>query len=184
MTISIARAKPYAKAIFNLALKDDELLVWQQTLNILAHISLMCKESHILDNPEISIGEKIDLFSEAVRQSPKAINLVRLLAERKELYLLSDVADSYQKLFFAHNKMLEVKVFSARQLTVGQKESLLSALKERYQKEILLQCDIDDELIGGAVMYIEDKVIDSSIRGILQLLKQKLLLRKAHAKTK
>jgi F-type H+-transporting ATPase subunit delta len=184
MTTPIAQAEPYAKAIFDLALHDNKLSEWHQILKMMAEVALVCKENQLLDNPKVNATQEIDFFAEIINQSPEAMNLIRLLAERKKLSMLPEVAAGYQKLFFANNKMLEVEVFSASELTSVQKERLLSALNQRYQGEILLQYHVDEKLIGGAVMHIEDKVIDSSISGMLQLLKQNLLLKNAHAKTK
>ncbi|HBC72037.1 MAG TPA: F0F1 ATP synthase subunit delta, partial [Coxiellaceae bacterium] len=63
------------------------------------------------------------------------------------------------------------------ELTPTQKEQFLVALQKRYNCEILLQCHIDSALIGGAVVYISDKVIDGSIKGMLQKLKLNLLFK-------
>jgi F-type H+-transporting ATPase subunit delta len=184
MTIHLTRARPYAKAVFSLALECDQLSLWQETLDMLAAIAKECGENKLLDNPKIKASEKIDFFADIIGQVPVVIsNLVKLLVGRKKLFLLPAIAASYQQLLFAHNNILEAKIISAGELDVEQKEQLLKALKQRYQREILLACHVDPALIGGAVIYVADKVIDGSIRGMLQRLKQNLLLKSAYAKT-
>lgn len=184
MSIFQTKARPYAKAIFNLALEQDQLSMWQDTLKMLAVIASECEKNKLLDSPQVSAAEKISFFADVIKQAPEAIsNLVRLLVERKKLNLLPDIAASYRQLFFAHNNILEATIISAYELAAEQKERLLGALRKRYQKEILLECHVDATLIGGAVMQVEDRVIDGSVRGMLQRLKQNLLLKSAYAKT-
>lgn len=177
MSILLTQARPYAKAIFSLALEHDQLSQWQDTLKMLAVITIECKINHLLDSPKITATEKIDFFADVIKQAPDIIgNLVKLLVERKKLFLLPDIAESYRKLLLAYNKILEVKIISAYELSLNQKEQLIKGVKERYQSDILLQCHTDATLIGGAVLYIEDRVIDGSIIGMLQRLKKRIYL--------
>jgi len=177
MATNLTTARPYAKAIFDLALRKQQLLQWQHLLKMLTVVALECKKRKLLSNPQIKSEQKIDFFSDAINKFPEATNLVTLLATRKNLALLPDIASVYQKLLLAHNKTLEIKIVSACELTPTQKEQFLVALQKRYNCEILLQCHIDSALIGGAVVYISDKVIDGSIKGMLQKLKLNLLFK-------
>jgi len=184
MAILLTKARPYAKAIFSLALERDQLSLWQDTLKNLTQVVVECGKNKLLDNPKITVAEKIGFFADVINQIPEATtSLVKLLVERKKLTLLPNILASYQQLYLAYNKTLVVKIISAYELNTTQKEQLSCALKERYQKEISLQCHVDDTLIGGAVMYVADKVVDHSIRGMLQRLKQNLLLKSVYAKT-
>lgn len=174
MRVISSSSKHYAKAIFDLALRDGQLVVWQQALAILALIAVECEKKGILSNQKIEAAKKIGLFLEVTTEYPAVIGLVQLLAERKKLIILSDIVVAYRQLLFAHNKTLEVKVVSACELNAEQKERLFAALKQRYNSEILLQYGVDSELIGGGVIYILDRVIDHSFKGILRNLKQNL----------
>ncbi|MDR1057093.1 MAG: F0F1 ATP synthase subunit delta [Coxiellaceae bacterium] len=176
------QAISYAKAIFNLALFQQKLALWQEVLTTLAQVVLVCKKSNILANPVIQEAQKLSLFVEVTSQLPESTNLVKLLARRKKLTILPEIAKKYQQLFFTYTNVLEIKVVSAEELTTSQKEQLLNALQQRYQCEILLQCCVDDKLIGGAIIYVKDEVIDDSICGILRRLKQNLLLKNTHVK--
>jgi F-type H+-transporting ATPase subunit delta len=182
MTIQHIKAKPYAKAIFNLALEQDQLLLWQEKLEELAKVAIECEKNKLLNNPRITALGKISFFADIIKGKPEAIsNLIKLLIERKKLILLPDIAADYRQLFFAHNNILEVTVISAYKLVAEQKKQLLSALKKRYRQEIVLKHYIDIALIGGAVLRVGDKVIDGSVRGMLQRLKQNLLLKSIYA---
>ena len=157
--MDLTTARPYAKAIFALALRDQQFSEWQNALITLA----MAITEH-----------KLDLFYDASKNFPAVINLVRLLAERKKLEILPNIAFGYKQLVLEHEKILEVKIIATCELSAEQKERLLAALRKRYQRQILLQCQVDNKLIGGAVIYIAGQVIDGSIKGALQRLKQNL----------
>jgi F-type H+-transporting ATPase subunit delta len=168
----LSPARPYAKAIFALALRDQQFFEWQKALNTFAAIAVECKKRFLLNNPRVGRKQKLDFFCDALENFPMAINLIRMLVERKKLEILPNIALGYQQLLFEHEKTLVAKVITTHELSVEQREQLLKALQQRYQQRILLQCQIDAKLIGGAVIYIDGRVIDGSIKGMLQRLKQ------------
>ncbi|CAL7963368.1 ATP synthase subunit delta [Gammaproteobacteria bacterium] len=174
MTIDLTAARPYAKAIFALALRDRQFYEWQNALNTLATVTTECKKRFLLNNPRVGRKQELEFFSGTSEDFPVAYNLVRVLAERKNIGILPDIAASYKQLLFEHEKILEAKVVTACELSTVQKEQLVKALQERTQHQILLQCQIDTTLIGGAVVYVDGQVIDGSIKGMLQRLKQSL----------
>jgi F-type H+-transporting ATPase subunit delta len=174
MTIDLTAARPYAKAIFALAMRDQRLYEWQNALHMLAAVAVECKKRFLLNNPQVGRKQELEFFNGASADFPLAYNLVRFLAERKNIAILPDIAASYQQLLFEHKKILEAKVVTACELSSIQKEQIVKALQERTQHQILLQCRIDATLIGGAVIYVGGQVIDGSIRGMLQRLKQSL----------
>lgn len=174
MITDLTTARPYAKAIFALALRDQQLYEWQRALNTLAAVATECKKRSLLNNPMVGRKQEVEFFNGASENFPVAYNLVRVLAERKKIEMLPGIAASYQQLLFEHEKILQATVVSTCELSVSQKEQLVKALRERTQRQILLQCKIDGGLIGGAVVYVGSQVIDGSIKGMLQRLKQNM----------
>lgn len=165
-------ARPYAKAIFELALEKKQLQFWHETLSGLAQIINAGEDGRWLDSPLLDFTQKMGFFAGVVGKDPLVANLVKILAERKKLSLLPEIAFSYQQLFFQQQGILEVKLVTASSLDQDQEERLLTELKQRYRNEIILQHTVDPGLIGGAVMYVGDKVTDLSMRGMLQSLKR------------
>jgi len=174
MIVDLTAARPYAKAIFALASRDQQFYEWQNALKTLATAATECKKRFLLNNPRVGRKQELDFFNGASENFPVAYNLVRVLAERKNIEILPAIAASYQQLLFEHEKILEAKVVTVCELSAIQKEQLVKALQERTQCQILLQCQIDAKLIGGAVIYVDGQVIDRSIKGMLQRLKQSL----------
>lgn len=174
MAMNLTKAKPYAKAIFNLALSNDQIVMWRDILEMLAQVAIECTKSGILCNPKVEDAIKVGFFSEVILKFPAGEGLIKLLAERKKLTVLPEILVNYQQMCFAYNQILKVKVVSMCELSDIQKEQLNNALNLRYNCKILLQYCIDAELIGGGIIHIADRVVDHSIRGILQNLKHSL----------
>ena len=183
MTVTLTKAKPYAKAIFDLALKQNKLTEYFRTLKHLSEFVNALEKKQHLDGPQINAKQKMDLFSDLTNKSKEFENLIALLIKRKNLHLLPNIAKSFQQIFFEHKKVLETKIVSAKKLDGEQKKQLIDALKKRYQSKILLHCQIDETLVGGALIHIGDKVIDASIKGALLRLKQNLLSKNTYDKT-
>jgi F-type H+-transporting ATPase subunit delta len=80
----------------------------------------------------------------------------------------------YQELREEAENRLSVKVVSAIPLDEDQVSRMQQALARRFDCEIELENEIDAEIIGGAVVYAGDQVIDGSLRGRLQRLSNSL----------
>ncbi|MEI8055305.1 MAG: F0F1 ATP synthase subunit delta [bacterium] len=174
MITDLTAARPYAKAIFALAVRDQKFYEWQKALDTLAMVTTECKKSFLLNNPRVGNKQELEFFNGVSEDFPVAYSLVKVLAERKNIGILPGIAASYKQLLFEHEKILEAKIVTVCELSAIQKEQLIKALQERTQCQILLQCQIEPALIGGAVVYVGGQVIDGSVKGMLQRLKQSL----------
>ena len=97
-------------------------------------------------------------------------NFLRVLAENDRLVLLAEIARLYEALRAEAEATVNAVVISARDVTDAQKNAISAALAKRLDRKVSLQTATDDSLIGGAVIYAGDLVIDGSIRGRLQKL--------------
>lgn len=145
-------ARPYCKAIFALALREQNFQNWQTALDKLV----------------------LNKFDEAISEFLPIANLLSLLLQNNKLDLLPCIAINFKKLVLEYQNIIEAKVVSVLELNNLQKEQLKKALEKRYLAQILLKYEIDSALIGGAVIYIRDQVIDGSIKTALHGLKQSL----------
>jgi F-type H+-transporting ATPase subunit delta len=63
-----------------------------------------------------------------------------------------------------------VQVISAVALSDAQRERLISALRKRLNREVRLHCEVDESLLGGAIVRSGDMVIDGSLKAGLERL--------------
>jgi len=64
--------------------------------------------------------------------------------------------------------VVDVTVTSASPISDAQRDSISAALRARLGREVKLEAEIDENLIGGAVIKAGDVVIDGSLRARLQ----------------
>ncbi|MDZ7686752.1 MAG: F0F1 ATP synthase subunit delta [Gammaproteobacteria bacterium] len=170
-------ARPYARAAFSYALgQDDGLAKWSRMLALLGAAADTDVLHDALDNPQLSheqeAGILIDLLSDEL--NPACQNFVHILAENDRLTLLQDISELFEDLKAQHEKTMDVEITSAFDVSDADKDKLAEALKSRLQKEIDLVATVDESLLGGVIIRMEDTVIDNSMRGRLEKLAQAL----------
>ena len=169
-------ARPYAKAAFDLAEADGATGNWNDML-VLAS-AMVAEESiqNLLYSPEISNSQLVKILSDTAGEAfnGRFRDYLSVVAENKRLPLLSEITDLYQRLREEADKLLRVKVVSAFELEEDQAARLKDALAKRFDREILLESEVDSSVIGGAVVYAGGQVIDGSLRDRLTKLSNSL----------
>lgn len=166
-------ARPYAKAIFTIAQKNDRLTEWLQTLQSLAEISKNAKIQRLLRDGSRSPESLVSVFEEIFPMplDKEQKNLLELLALKKRLSLLPEITAAFEKLCDEANQVLPIEFISVIPLTENQKKEFSDVLSKRFGKIIHLENKINPDLIGGYWIKAGDQVIDGSIRGHLEQLK-------------
>jgi F-type H+-transporting ATPase subunit delta len=169
-------ARPYAKAIFEIALENNELQKWSDLLYIFASISLDKDVVALIEKPGFPIESQITIFEEVAGSLmlKEAKNFLKLLAENKRLLVLADIKANFEMLKAEQEKSLDVTVISFDAMSNEQKEALAQSLKKRMNRDISINETIDKSILGGAIVRAGDLVIDGSVRGKLNKLKAEL----------
>lgn len=169
-------ARPYAKAAFEVALGDSDLAGWSKMLGVSAAVAADSRVSELLINPALSAGQSAQAFIDVCGEelNAKGQNFIRLLAENKRIVLLPQISELFDQLKAQQEKSVDVEITTAFQISSDMAESLASALNKRLQREINLATNVDERLIGGAVIRAGDTVIDSSVRGKLSKLAESM----------
>lgn len=164
-------ARPYAVAVFSLAQEKGDLQTWSDLLQVAAQCADDAEVEAILTNPAVSDEQAVDLLGDVVGDlSADARNFLLLLAENNRLLLLPEIAALFQELRAEAEQMLTAEVVTARALTDAQKTKIAAALKKRLGKEVTLTEQVDENLLGGAIIRAGDLVIDGSALGKLNRL--------------
>lgn len=165
-------ARPYAKAIFELAQGQDAYDRWSNQLQFLAAVAEDEAMAGRLDNPQLtreSLAELICAIGEG-QLDEDGRNLVRLLADNRRLRLLPAIAPLYEELRDDAQGTVGAHVTAAHPVSEAQQKAIADALKKRLGRDVELECDVDEALIGGAVIRAGDLVIDGSVTGRLRQL--------------
>jgi len=169
-------ARPYANALFDIAKSEMALEQWSRMLAYLAAVAEADKVRQMLDSPELDNEVKaqclIDLCGEEL--SERAKSTVRLLARNKRLALIGEIREQFEVRKAEEEKILEVEVISAYELTAEQSDKLRQALQRKFDREVNLTGRVDPSVMGGAIIRAGDTVIDGSVRGRLDKLAETL----------
>jgi F-type H+-transporting ATPase subunit delta len=169
-------ARPYAKAAFALAESEQALARWEEMLTLASTIATDDTMSELLGSPQISSAEAARLMADSAGSAfdDRFRDFMAVLGANGRLALLPEITRLFQRLREKAEKRLRVRVVSAVPLDAEQSARMREALARRFSCEIELENEIDEAVIGGAVVYAGDEVIDGSLRGRLQQLSSSL----------
>jgi F-type H+-transporting ATPase subunit delta len=175
-------ARPYAKAAFALAqdeqVRDGQALArWEDMLVLAATVASDATMAEVLDSPHVSHAAAVELIADIAGDALDARfrDFLSVLAGNDRLPLLPEIARLFRRLRAKAERRLQVRVVSAVPLDAGQSARMREALARRFACQIELDNEIDQGVIGGAVIYAGDEVIDGSLRGRLHKLSSSLV---------
>ncbi len=115
----------------------------------------------------------VEVVSHSDNQS--GTNFLKLLIEYGRIAVLPEIAEHFEALKADIENTVDVTVTSATALNAAQQSEISTALKARLGRDINLETEIDENLIGGAVIRAGDVVIDGSLRARLDGLANALI---------
>ena len=161
-------ARPYAKAVFEVALDGGNALAeWQRMLNTVAAVVSTGKVPTFLASPTATAEQQAALIKGVCGDelNAKALNMIQVLATNKRLSLLPEIAHQFGELKARRERVIGVEIASAFPLEAKTADALSAALSKKWECNVALQTTVDASLLGGVVIKAEDVVIDASVRG-------------------
>lgn len=169
-----AIAKRYASAIYDIAESSDKIGEIREALNILAENYNEDEEFKVfLLDPSIKYDEKVEYLHKSFDFiSEDAFKIINYLVKKGRVSLAEKIKDSYLKIYYEKNNKILVNATFTKELSDNQREALMKKLEEKYKKKIVLNLSVDEELIGGGIIKIGNKVIDGSIKSQIENIKK------------
>jgi F-type H+-transporting ATPase subunit delta len=170
MAEAITVARPYAEAVYKLAITNQSLSEWSKILQLAAAIAADDGIKRLIGNPVVSAKQLGEIFLEIGRNkfNSEARNLIMLLADNRRILVLPQISQLFEQLKAQHEGVLEAKIVSAFAMEGRQLKKLIEDLERKFKRKIEAQVSIDSELIGGVKVEIGDEILDASIRGKLE----------------
>lgn len=170
-------ARPYAKALFELANENNELQSWSDKLAILSQVSADEQVADLIANPEVANEDVISLFESVGGDAldEQAKNLLKLAAENDRLDSFPEVAEAFESLRADKEGTIEAEVTSAFAVNATQKKLITEALQKRLGCDVTLTTNVDKDLVGGVIIRAGDLVIDGSVSNQLKKITKTLM---------
>jgi len=176
----LSAVSTYAEALFEAARERDEL---EEVLSDLEEFTGALHDSEELrlffyggQVPERQKRRALDGLTEGMKTS--TTNFLKVLVDNGREEILEEALARYEELVKEHLGKIEVEVSTAVELSEEQREKLRERLGEVLEgREVLLETNVDPSLIGGAVFRYRGRMMDGSIRGRLESLREGMLER-------
>ena len=176
-------ARPYAKAVFELAASSGTLKEWSGFLK-------ECSE--LLNNNEIKVLIKApgqnkkkvaEVFYDIANievgthhsNRKQFLNLIQILSANNRLNILNELHKQYSQKKRESEKITEVTLTAATQTDENDLKKITHSLEKKLGNKIELKVIIDKSLIGGAVIQAGDHMIDGAVSTQLQNLTRFLI---------
>lgn len=158
----------YASALFDLASEKGLVTAVETDLDKLGDALSQSNDlAELIRNPQISreaAGKAMDSVAGVLGLSDLTRNFVGVLAANRRLGSLANIVRAFSAIAAAQRGEVNAEVTSAHPLTDAQLAELAQKLKAREGKEIKLKAKVDPEILGGLVVRIGSRQVDSSIR--------------------
>jgi F-type H+-transporting ATPase subunit delta len=161
-------AKRYAKAYFALAQEQSSLLEARTELSaFVAFLKEQPELSGVLYNPVFEVVERKAVLIEILEKldiSSSLRSLLCILVEKNKIAYVGLVAENFSNLADAAQGRMKVEISSATELDENSQERLRCEFSRLTGKEVELEVEVDDSLIGGIVARYGGMVYDGSVR--------------------
>ncbi len=173
-SISTGIAARYATAMFELASEDKALPALESDIDALdAALEGSADLRDLINSPIYGREETaaaIGGVADKMGLNTITGNTLRLMASKRRLFVLPALLASLREKIADHKGEVTAEVTSAKALTKTQLDKLAKSLKASVGKSVNLKATVDEGIIGGLVVKVGSKMIDTSIRSKLNAL--------------
>jgi len=170
-SISSGIAARYATAIFELAKDGKKLKALEGDINTLdASLTDSADFNALINSPIYTReqqGEAITAIAGKMKLSPIVKNTLGLMAANRRLFVLPQLVATLRDLIADEKGEVTAEVTSAKALTKAQSDKLAKTLKASVGKDVIIKSSVDETLIGGLIVKVGSKMIDTSIKSKL-----------------
>ena len=165
----------YAAALFELAGEQNAVAAVEQDLVTFQGLINESEDfQRLIRSPVIPAADQqraLAAVLSAAGLGPLVQNFFKLVAQNRRLFFASDIVRAFRALAAKSRGEVTAEVASAHPLTDAQAEELRAVLKASVGKDVLLNSKVDPSLLGGLVVKIGSRMVDSSLKTKLSNLK-------------
>ena len=171
----ITVASRYAKSLIDLALEKNALEAIKQDMSLFVQTLKDSTELQaVLRNPIISHDRKLKVLQAIFtgKVSPTTDAFFKIMVNKSRGDILYHTALEFVNQYNIKNNIVKATVVSATPLSDANRNQIISEVKSLSGGEVILQERVDPALIGGFVLTVGDRQIDTSVASSLQKLKK------------
>jgi F-type H+-transporting ATPase subunit delta len=171
-------AERYASSLFALALEDGAVAGVATALdNFQAMIDDSTDLQRLIKSPVFSADEQlkaIDAILAKAGITGLAANFIKVTASNRRLFAVPGMIKAFREIHARHRGEISADVTTAHALTAAQETELKAALKGVTGKDVTINVAVDPTILGGLIVKLGSRQIDTSLRTKLSTLKLSL----------
>ena len=170
-SISTGIAQRYASAVYEIVKEAKKVKALETDLDGLSDALTNSEDFRNLISSPIYTrdqqGAAIAAIATKMKLSPTMANTLKLMAAKRRLFVLPQLVQTLRDVIAEDKGEIAAEVTSAKALTKAQADKLAKSLKTTTGKTVTLNQIVDETLIGGLIVKVGSKMIDTSIRSKL-----------------
>ena len=166
----------YANALLSIAVDEKKVEYYRNEIKMIRSSFLENEEIiHLLSSAFLEFNEKEKIIDNIYQDNDNIKNFIKIIVKNNRANIIIKIFNEFIK---RCNELLGIKdgiVYSVRLLTEDEISHIEKGIKNRLGYSVELENIIDDKLIGGIKVLVEDKIFDGSIKNKLEKLKESLV---------
>ncbi|SHJ65677.1 F0F1 ATP synthase subunit delta [Paramaledivibacter caminithermalis] len=170
-------SKTYSEALFEVALEENKVDLFLDEINFVNKTFKIHPELfEFFKTPLVKANEKKDVIKEIFgdKLSKEMNNFLKIIIDKRRGYAIKQIELEYEKLVNEHKGIVNAVAITAIPLKDKDKLILQNKLSTLTGKTVKLSNEIDNDVIGGILVKIGDKVIDGTIKSRLEKMTESL----------
>ena len=173
-SISSGIAERYATAVFEIVRENNAMDKLEANLEALSGaLSQSADLRALITSPVYSRDEQGAAITAVARKMdllPMVQNVLGLMAQKRRLFVVPAMVARLREMIAEAKGEITAEVTSAKALTATQEKKLAETLKASVGQDVKIKATVDESLLGGLVVKVGSKMIDTSIRSKLNSL--------------
>ncbi len=167
----------YAKALFLSASEQQLLDRVNKDMEVLSSACKLEDFQYMLVVPTLQPSQKIKLLASIFEKhfTKISLSMMNLVVKNKREAYLPGIARNFMDFYRKEKGISKATLVTAQQVDESAMESIRALIRKAYDSEVELSSSVDEDVIGGFVLTIEDMRYDASVASNLRKLKTQLL---------
>ena len=176
MTDSVTYSRPYAEAAYKIASESKSIPMWNDNLMTLSGIIVDMEVKAIIASPKIDSDQTLNFLVSFLPQKDESFsNFLRIMIANKKVYFLDEVYKLFNDMVLEDKNTTIAEVETAFALSDTQKSDIVNSLTKKHDKQIQIHEVINERLLAGIKISVNNEVTDYSVRNKLNLMKEQII---------
>ena len=169
-------AKAYGDALFEIALDTNKCEEYREIVRVLKD-TINDELIRLLSHPKISKNEKKEILENIFGKVVDEIflNFFKVLIDKNRFYSVCAIFEEFDADYIQHFNIIQASVWSARELTSDEKKRLEEKLSKKYQQKVECTYEVDESLLAGIKVKVDDQIMDNSAINRLNKMKDSIM---------